>query len=99
MVIPVVELFWSFGLVFITCELAGQIGNQFDDMDYLIEQFNWYWFPLEVQRVLPILILNGQQPVGFECFGSIMCNRETFKKVWMPIFKNTVSLGSFFIFH
>lgn len=75
-----VELFWAFSLVFICCELAGRIGNQFDDIDYLINQFNWYIFPYGIQKFLPFVILNTQQEVGFECFGSVMCNRETFKK-------------------
>lgn len=81
LLIPAIELFWAFSLVFICCELAGRVGNEFVDVNYLIDQFNWYLFPLKVQQLLPILMINAQEEVGFECFGSLLCNRETFKKV------------------
>lgn len=68
---PMVKLFWSFSLVFINCELPGRIGNQFDDIEYLINQFKWYLFPYDVQKILPFVILNAQELVGFECFGAI----------------------------
>lgn len=79
--IPIIELGWSFGLMFVSCELAGQMSYEFDDIDYIIGQFNWYLFRLEVQKVLPIIIINAHEEVAFECYGSAMCNRETFKKV------------------
>lgn len=44
-------------------------------------QFDWYLFPIEVQKVLPICFLSVQEPVEIKCFGSIACTRETFKKV------------------
>lgn len=40
-----------------------------------------YSFPMELQRMLPIVILIGQQPVALECFGSILCLRNTLKSV------------------
>lgn len=80
-VVPFFELFWSFGLVFIACELAGRMSYEFDDTNATIGQFKWYLFPLKIQQLLPTTILNAQQEVGIECFGSAMCNRETFKMV------------------
>ena len=81
LLVPIIELFWAFGLVFITCELAGRIANEFDDIDSLIDQFDWYLFPLNVQQQLTIIMACSQQSIGFECFGSVKCNRETFKNV------------------
>lgn len=80
-VVPFFELFWSFGLVFITCELAGRVSSKFDDVDATVAQFKWYLFPYDVQKLLPTIISNAQQEVGIECFGSVLCNRETFQKV------------------
>lgn len=118
-VVPFVELFWSLGFLFITCEIAGnsfkkrvshkhkifsvffvlvcgvcyinynqnfsyatgRMSMEFDDVDAIIGQFKWYLFPLEVQKLLPTLMISAQQEVGFEYFGSKMCNRETFQKV------------------
>lgn len=80
-VVPFFELFWSFGLVFITCELAGRVCIEFDDIDAIVGQFSWYLFSDEVKKMLPTIMINAQQEVGYECFGSVLCNRETFKKV------------------
>ena len=54
---------------------------EFDDINDLINQFDWYSFPLKMQQMLPFILANAQQPVGFECFGSFACNRELFRKV------------------
>lgn len=80
-VVPFVELFWSFGLVFITCELAGRLSIEFDDISATVGQFSWYLFSDEVKKMLPTILINAQQEVGIECFGSVLCNRETFQKV------------------
>lgn len=60
---------------------TGRMSMEFDDVDAIIGQFKWYLFPLEVQKLLPTLMISAQQEVGFEYFGSKMCNRETFQKV------------------
>lgn len=79
--VPIVEMFWALGLVFISCELASRLSNEFDKINGTILQFNWYTFPLELQQQLPTVIISAHKELGFVCFGSIMCNRETFKKV------------------
>ena len=79
--VPFIEMFWALGLVFLTCELAGRLSSQLDEIDEMIGQFNWYLFPLDLQQQLPTTLINSQREVGFVCFGSAYCNRETFKKV------------------
>lgn len=81
LIIPIVELFVSFVLVLVSCELAGRLTNEFNGINDLLNQFNWYLFPLDVQNLLPIIMANTQQSVYLECFGRIPCDRETFKKV------------------
>lgn len=80
-VVPAVELFVAFVLVFISCELAGRISNNFECICDTISNSNWYAFPLSIRKILPIILINAQEEVYFECFGSIPCNRETFKRV------------------
>lgn len=63
------------------CELAGKMSDEFENFNDRINQFDWYLLPLSVQKMLPFIMLNSQQAIGFTCFGSIMCNRETFRKV------------------
>lgn len=81
LVVPAIELFVAFVLVFISCELAGRISVEFEQIYDIITNSNWYLFPVPVKKVLPTILINAQQEVYFECFGSIPCNRDTFKRV------------------
>lgn len=67
--------------MFVACELAGRVSYEFDEIDYIIGQFEWYSFSHELQKMVPFITMNAQQEVAFQCFGSHNCNRETFKKV------------------
>ena len=72
---------YAFGVVLIICELGQQLSNAFEEIGDKIEDFDWYTFPLEIQRYLPNLLMAAQQAVVLECFGSISGSRDTFKKV------------------
>lgn len=52
-----------------------------DEIDDTIVQFNWYFFPKEIQCALPTVMLSTQQPVVITCFGNVSCGREQYKKV------------------
>lgn len=62
-------------------ELGQRITNAFDDIDETIGQFDWYLFPIGVQKMLPTILIHAQKPVTLDCFGKISCLRESFKKV------------------
>lgn len=47
----------------------------------MINQFDWYLMPADIQRMLPIIVNFAQQPVYIVCFGSAACDRDTFKYV------------------
>lgn len=81
LIAPVSELCAALLAVLISCELAGRLTYRFEHIDHTIEQFKWYLFPLKLQKILAIIMISAQQPVNFECFGSIQCDQETFKKV------------------
>lgn len=72
---------WSFGLVFVACEISQRSCDALNEMDDDIGQLDWYMYPAEIQRMLPIIMENSQQPVIIKCFGSFPCSRETFKEV------------------
>lgn len=67
--------------VFIACELSQRLDHAFEKINFTIDQFDWYLFPALIQRMIPTVSVVAQQPVSMECFGSIKCTRETFKKV------------------
>ena len=81
LIITICEMISTLCILFPMCELSGRLSSQFDEIYYLINRFDWYLLPLEIQRILPFVIANAQQSVDFPCFGSFACNRELFKTV------------------
>lgn len=71
--------FWSFVQIFVFCDSSERVDLKFDEIDFY--QCEWYSFPPNVQRSLPIVIANTQLPVVLEAFGGLACTRETFQRV------------------
>lgn len=88
LVITTLEIVYSFGLLLITCEIGQRVNVEFNECSEIIDQFDWYRFPAEIQRMLPLILNFTQQPIDIKCFGSTACNRETFKLV--SKFKGTI---------
>lgn len=78
-----VQILYSFIVMLISCDLGQRINLAFDECGEIIDQFDWYRLPIEIQRILPIIINFAQQPVDIKCFGSAACDRDTFKFVIM----------------
>lgn len=79
--LTIVDIFYSFGVVCLVCEIGQQISMTYDDIDGIIGQFDWYLFPCGIQRIFPIILMNSQETVILPCFGSISCDRDVSKKV------------------
>lgn len=77
----VFNLIWTLALVFVPCEIGERVRSEFMKLNFTIGQFNWYFFSYEIQKTLPIIIINAQADVLIQWFGSISCVREVFKKV------------------
>lgn len=80
-VVMMLESISAFGLVAFCCETGQRCSNKFDDVCDAIYKLNWHLYPIEVQQLLPITMLVAQQEVAVECFGSVLCLRESFKGV------------------
>lgn len=78
----IVEVLYQFGSVFIISEFGEQLKNTFIQIDSSFEQLKWYLFPIDAQRILPLITANTQQEATVACFGSFSCTRDTFKKVY-----------------
>lgn len=76
-----IEVIYSFGVLFITCEVCQRSSQSLGESSDLIDQFEWYLFPAEIQRMMPMILQFTQQPFELICFGSTACNREAFKYV------------------
>lgn len=81
LLITTIQTFYAFGIMFVACELCQRSNCEFGECNGMINQFKWYLFPVNVKRILPIIINHAQQSVDIKCFGSTASNRETFKYV------------------
>lgn len=75
------EAGYAFTVVFLVCELCQRATDAFNKINDTIGGFDWYLFPIEIQKMLPTIMIVTQKIVGQKYFGSIMCLRPTFKKV------------------
>lgn len=73
--------FFSFVIIFLTCELGEMVYDSFDEFNNALNQCNWYLFPIEVRRIFALMITNAQQPVTIRGYGNTRCVREYFKQV------------------
>lgn len=72
---------FAFTEVLFTAEIGQIFGNRFEEIDGKFNELDWYLFPMKIQRMLPIVMINMQQSCLIECFGSLTCSRETLKMV------------------
>lgn len=66
--------------------------TQFDQMNHLINDCDWYIFPNELQRILPIVMMSTQQPVVLQGFANMKCTRDAFKQVIDILFQIKLKL-------
>lgn len=74
-------MIWSFTLIFLLCESGEAVSHQFDEFDNEFWQSNWYLFPIEMQRMLVIVMLNTQRPAIIQGYANTLCSRDAFKTV------------------
>lgn len=77
---------FAFVTIFIACDFCERLSNEYDKICYEIEQIDWYLLPPKVQSMLPIIVCSAQQTFSNDIFGSVACNRETFKQVRFQIY-------------
>lgn len=75
------ELVWSFVAIFLICEFGGMVTDRFEKFYDDLCQCNWYLYPMEIQRIYLIFMVNAQQPTMIQGFANIVCTREYYKKV------------------
>lgn len=78
---PATLVFWSFAAMFLLCEYGQMVTTRFEKIDELVYQMDWHSFPDEIQRMLPTLINNTQQPIIISGFANVEYTRETFDSV------------------
>lgn len=75
------QMFVTFVITFICCNIGEMTSNQFDLFDEQLYQCNWYLLSNEMQRMLIIFMPITQQPSIIRGFGNVEVRQETFKMV------------------
>lgn len=70
-----------FVYVFILCEIGQRLTDAICAVDHRFGQLKWYLLPIEIQQMLPIILMNAQKPVTMGCFGIFVGDRNQFKQV------------------
>lgn len=68
-------------LIFATCELGQRFTNAFIEVDDDLAHLKFYLLPMEIRRVLPIIMIYSQEPLVVKFFGQMSVTRDQFKRV------------------
>lgn len=94
-------LAWFMILAFVACEVGDRVSSNLWEINDATDEFDWYSYPIDIQRILPMILMSVQKPVDIECFGSFKTNRESFKKVYsnrkvlLEIYRFKFKFGNF----
>lgn len=72
-----VSLLWPFGL----CFAATMATTASSDITKVIYNTEWYNFPHELRKYLPLMMARSQLQISFIGFGIVGCNLPNFVKV------------------
>lgn len=75
------EGFWAFCFIVFFCEFGHYVFHAFDELNMAIDQLDWFLFPAEIQKLLPILISGCQNTCCIKGYGDVQCIRDTSKRV------------------
>ena len=73
--------FWSVAFIFFFCEFGERVTYQFEMFNHELDLCNWYLYPIEMQRMLIIVVANAQQSMFVRGYGNLACVRDAFKRV------------------
>lgn len=79
---PIVLTLFPIAFIFFFCEFGEMLTNQFNVFDEELCQCDWYAFPVEIQRMLVIVMINTQQTTALRGYANTFCTRDFFKKVF-----------------
>lgn len=75
------EGFWATAFVAVFCEFGHRVFCAFEDLNTEIDRLDWYRFPIQCQKMLPIIIAGCQKASCIKGYGGIICIRKTLKEV------------------
>lgn len=76
-----VLLFWSFLVILLLCNFGEQVSSEFELIYNDVYDCDWYTFPIEIQRMVLLIMVSSEKPAVFQGFGNFLLKRETSKMV------------------
>lgn len=67
--------------LYLFCYFGGQVTQRFEDIGNVLYQLDWFLLPLDLQKILPIVIALTQKRVFVRGFANTRSTREVFIKV------------------
>lgn len=82
LIVLLYELTTSIFFIFILCEFGERVAGAFNGINNVLDQFDFYLFSIETQKMLLTIISLSQEPaVVFHASENISATRKFFKKV------------------
>lgn len=71
----------TLGQIFLFCYFGDLLTDNFKKVNDMFYQWNWYFLPLDIKRLMPTILCAANYPDYLRGFGNISGTRERFKKV------------------
>lgn len=79
---------WAFATIGYYCEHGQMVANNFEMLHEEYGRVNWYFLPIEMQKMFLVLMAHNNRLTTIRGYGNILCIRGTFKKVKIFIDQN-----------
>lgn len=76
---------WTFTFIFMVCEPGEHVTQDFNAFDKEVEQCYFYMLQNPMKRLYLIFLLDTQQSINIQCYGRILCTRNTLKQVIVSV--------------
>lgn len=73
--------FLSFVVIVVVCEFFQRTTDHFKMVGDAFCSFDWYLLPIDMQRILIMVMANAQQPITIRGFANTSCVRVSVKSV------------------
>lgn len=74
-------IFWSFVANFLFCEFGENVTSHFNELHNTLCQTEWNLYPIDIQRLLPIIMMSTRKEIILEGFGGVQLTRQAFETV------------------
>lgn len=81
MIFVLLKSLYAFVMIFNYCEACETFRKYFDGFYDDLNRLNWYNYPINIQRMMVIVIATAQKPAEIVGYGNVLCTRNLFKSV------------------